>query len=73
MSWVDYIIEKGGQIQTRTRVTKISVENGQAIGVELENGRIIKSKYVISAADMKRTFLDLIEPQALNAGFPDPN
>ena len=71
MSLEDYIIEKGGHIQTRTRVTKISVENGQAIGVELENGRTIRSKYVISASDMKRTFLDLVEPQALNTDFRD--
>jgi len=67
----DYIINKGGQIQTRTRVTKIPMENGQAIGVKLENGRSIRSKYVISASDMKRTFLDLVEPQALNAYFRD--
>jgi phytoene dehydrogenase-like protein len=65
----DYIIEKGGHIQTRTRVIKIATEKGKAIGVELENGRAIKSKYVISASDMKRTFLDLIEPLALNADF----
>jgi phytoene dehydrogenase-like protein len=65
----DYIIEKGGQIQTDTRVTKISIEKGQAIGVELDNGRTIRSKYVISAADMKRTFQNLVEPQALNADF----
>jgi phytoene dehydrogenase-like protein len=65
----DYIVEKGGHVQTNTRVTKISIENGQAIGVELENGRVIKSKYVVSASDMRRTFLDLVEPQALKADF----
>jgi phytoene dehydrogenase-like protein len=66
-----YIIKKGGYIQTNTRVSKISVENGQAIGVELENGGVIRSKYVISASDMKRTFLDLVEPLALNKKFRD--
>jgi phytoene dehydrogenase-like protein len=65
----DYIIEKGGHIQTGARVTKIIIKKGQAIGVELENGRIIRSKYVISASDMKRTFLDLVEPQDLKADF----
>ena len=65
----DYIVEKGGHIQTRTRVTKISIENGQARGVQLEDGRIIKSKYVIAASDMKRTFLALVEPQTLNNDF----
>jgi phytoene dehydrogenase-like protein len=65
----NYIIDKGGQIQTRTRVNKISVKNGQATGVELEDGRNIQSKYVINAADMKRTFLDLIDDQALAPDF----
>jgi phytoene dehydrogenase-like protein len=65
----NYIIEKGGQIQTRTKVTKINVINGQATGVELEDGRRIMSKYVITSADMKHTFLDLIEDQALAPDF----
>jgi phytoene dehydrogenase-like protein len=64
-----YIIDLGGQIQTRTRVNKICVKNGQATGVEMEDGRNIKSKYVINAADMKRTFLELIEDQALPPNF----
>jgi phytoene dehydrogenase-like protein len=67
----DYIIEKGGQIQTGARITKIRIKDGQAGGVELEDGRIIQSKYVIAAADMKRTFLDLVEGQALKADFRD--
>jgi phytoene dehydrogenase-like protein len=65
----NYIVEKGGQIQTLTRVTKISVKNGQATGVELEDGRNIRSKYVITAADMKRTFLELIEDHVLPPDF----
>jgi phytoene dehydrogenase-like protein len=65
----DYVVEKGGHIQTRARVTGITVNNGHAVGVEMEDGRKIKSKYVINAADMKRTFLDLIEDQALPPEF----
>lgn len=65
----NYIIDKGGQILTGARVTKISIENGKARGVELADGRIIKGKYIIAAADMKRTFLELIEPLALKADF----
>ncbi len=67
----DYIIQKSGHIETRARVTQISIENGQAVGVQLENGRTVKSKYVVSASDMKRTFLNLIEPQALKPDFRD--
>ena len=65
----NYIIEKGGQIQTLTGVTKISVKNGHATGVELEGGRKIRSKYVITAADMKQTFLELIEDLVLPPDF----
>jgi phytoene dehydrogenase-like protein len=65
----DYIVEKGGHIQTACRVTKISVTNGQAGGVELEDGRTLRCKYVISAADMKRTFLELLEPAILKSDF----
>jgi phytoene dehydrogenase-like protein len=65
----DYIAEKGGQIQTGTRVTKIRLKNKQATGVELDNGRYIKSKYVINAADMKRAFLELVDQQALAPDF----
>jgi phytoene dehydrogenase-like protein len=64
-----YITDQGGQIQTGARVTKISIENGRARGVVLADGRVIKAQYVIAAADMKRTFLELIEPLALKVDF----
>jgi phytoene dehydrogenase-like protein len=66
---VNYIVENGGQIQTRRKVNKITIKNGQATGVELEDGRNIDSRYVVAAADMRSTFLDLIEEKELPRDF----
>lgn len=50
----------GGEIRTQARVNKILVEQNKAIGIELENGEVIKAKRVISNADPNITFLDLV-------------
>jgi phytoene dehydrogenase-like protein len=61
--------EKGGTIRTEAPVARILVENGRAVGVRLENGEEIRSRAVLSNADPKRTFLKLVEPEALPADF----
>ncbi len=50
----------GGEIKTKSKVDRILVENGKAIGVKLENGEVINADRVISNADPTITFLDLI-------------
>lgn len=50
----------GGEIKTKSKVTKILIENNKAIGVKLENGEIIKADRVISNADPSITFLKLV-------------
>ncbi len=62
-------INRGGEMIFGVSVTKILTENGSVCGVELEDGRQIRSKYVVSTADTKVTFekllgLDILE----NAG-----
>ena len=63
------ILEHGGEIRTGTLVKKILVDSGKAFGVELEGGQQVSSEFVISASDMKRTFLDLIDPLQLEPQY----
>lgn len=58
-------LELGGKLSTRTRVTKIIVENDSACGVILSDGTEIRSDYVISAADGHSTIFDMLEGKYL--------
>jgi len=59
----------GGQITLNTMVSKILVEKGRAVGVELGSGNQIKARYVISNIDGKQTFLSLVGEECLNQKF----
>jgi prolycopene isomerase len=61
--------EYGGDLALKTMVTKISIENGKASGVELQSGERIKSKYVVSNADARLTFLKLVGRELLDEKF----
>ncbi len=50
----------GGEIRTQSKVDRILVAHGKAVGVKLANGSIIKADQVISNADPNSTFLDLV-------------
>jgi phytoene dehydrogenase-like protein len=60
---------KGVEIRTRAPVAKIVVEKGRAVGVKLENGEIVKSRCVLANTDPKRTFLKLMDREALDPEF----
>ncbi len=59
----------GAEIRTGRPVRRVLVENDRAVGVELEDGTKIASQNVISNADPRRTFLDLLGPEHLDTGF----
>jgi phytoene dehydrogenase-like protein len=59
----------GGQIRTDAGVDKIIVKNGRATGVALENGEEINAKLVVSAMDVKRTFLKCMDKSDLPEEF----
>jgi phytoene dehydrogenase-like protein len=61
----DIVREQGTIIRTGSPVRRVLVEKGQAVGVELASGESIRARVVISNADTKRTFLHLIDPEAL--------
>jgi phytoene dehydrogenase-like protein len=59
----------GAKIQTGAEVTHIVTKSGIAMGVVLHNGEEISGTAIISTADMKRTFLQLVEPTYLDPEF----
>ncbi|MBD3616781.1 MAG: phytoene desaturase [Gracilimonas sp.] len=56
------ILEQGGQIHTETEVDEILVVNGEATGVRLKNGEILKADKIVSNADVAFTYKNLINP-----------
>jgi all-trans-retinol 13,14-reductase len=59
----------GGKILLMSRVLRILTEAGRVVGVELESRhvgrRTVRAATVISNADLKRTYLDLLDPTEL--------
>lgn len=60
---------KGVVIRTNADVDRILTRDGKAYGAALKNGDEIHARIVVSNADPKRTFLNLLEPSALEPEF----
>ena len=60
---------RGVEIRLDATVTRIRVRHARAVGVDLENGKSISAKAVLSTADPKRTFLQLVEANHLPPEF----
>lgn len=56
----------GGKFRFGKKVKRIIVNNNEAQGVELDDGTIINSDYVISAADGHATIFDMLEGKYLS-------
>lgn len=54
-------ISLGGKIYYNSRVKKIKVENGSAVGIELDNERKYSADIIISAADGFDTIYNMLE------------
>ena len=54
------IVRAGGLILEHAPVSNILMENGRVAGVELAEGRTLRSKVVMSTLDPHTTFLDLV-------------
>ena len=59
----------GGSIITEAEVSKVLIKNSKAHGVVLKNGDEYYSPVVISNADVKRTFLKLVDENDLPEKF----
>jgi all-trans-retinol 13,14-reductase len=66
---IHVIEENGGELRLRQRVKRIIVEEGKAVGVETAAGEQIRAPLVVSNADAKRTFLDMVGEQHLSQGL----
>lgn len=66
---VGVIEEHGGRVHLRAPVGRILIGQQRATGVELANGEQHGAHAVISNADMRRTFFDLVGREHLPADF----
>jgi phytoene dehydrogenase-like protein len=60
---------RGAEIKTNSEIARVLVEDGKATGVVLETGDEIRARRVISNADPRRTFTQLVQPSELNPEF----
>jgi phytoene dehydrogenase-like protein len=64
-----YAQSQGVEIRTDAGVEKIRVENGTAVGVQLQDGQVLKGRCVLANTDPKRTFLKLVDPADIDQEF----
>ncbi len=66
------ILQNGGKVRGSMRVQRVVMENGEARGVQLEDGTIIRAnKAVLSTLDPHQTFKGLIGTDKLESDFVD--
>lgn len=58
---VNKYLELGGTLSAGKRVKKILIEDGKAVGVELDDGTIHRSDYVIAACDLHTVIYDMLD------------
>lgn len=56
----------GGVIHTNSKVERILLENDRAVGVVLNDGEVVQAKMILSNADPRTTFFDLVGPENLD-------
>jgi len=59
----------GGLLKTNCPVEELLIDNGRAAGVRVKGGEIYEAGWLISNADYKKTFLEMIPSQNLPAEF----
>jgi phytoene desaturase len=59
----------GGELEFRTKATKIIIKDGKAVGVETEDGRRIQASYIISNAAARQSYFDLVGEDKLEPDF----
>jgi phytoene dehydrogenase-like protein len=63
------LLASGGTIRTDAEVDRVLVRGGRAEGVVLAGGEEVRAGMVVSNADVKRTFLTLVEEHELPEPF----
>ncbi len=62
---IDVIQVNGGRVRTHAEVSSIDVEDGAVTGVTLSDGEVIPAPTVVSTADLKRTWLEMVDQSAV--------
>ena len=65
------IVEKGGHVEYKANVKRIVVKDGQACGVELADGRLLRGKKIISNATRWDTFQNLLKDAPEHVRMPE--
>ncbi len=60
---------EGGELRTEAGVDKFIIRNGKTTGVALDNGEEVHANVVVSAMDVKRTFLTCMDKSDLPEKF----
>jgi phytoene desaturase len=68
-AFVTALERNGGELAVQTPVTRILVEDGRVAGVELEGGRTLRATLVVSNADARHTFEDMIGVDQLPTSY----
>lgn len=68
-AFADAATAAGVQLRTNAKVKRVLVEGDRAVGVELEDGETLRARHVVSNADPKTTFMQLLGAAHLDAGF----
>ena len=64
-------LANGAEIRMEAPVARITTRGGRATGVVLASGEEIEAAAVLSSLDVRRTFVDLMEPGTIDTGFED--
>ena len=62
-------VDAGGDLRLRCPATRILVEDGRAVGVEIEGGERLPAKNVIAAADARTVLERMVGPQHLPEAY----
>ena len=54
----------GGEVLTNAEVERVVIEKGKAVGVEMQDGRILRAPTIVSDAGVLNTFGKLVPPEA---------
>jgi len=66
MALADAAENAGVKIQTHAEVSRITMANGRAAGLVMTDGKTISAGAIVSAVDMRSTFLQLVDPGQLD-------
>lgn len=62
-------VRAGGTVIDRCEVTRIVVEGGRAVGVEVEDGTVHRGRAIVSTLNPEQTFVRLLSPGDAPAGL----